>query len=359
LRPTHAPARPDVVSEQITTRTDLGVAVPVKAGALYRRVAGWVRSFCYVTGLLSLLHRWRNRDTLTVFMFHRVLPANSSEYAAADREFTLTTTGFDLVLAFIARHYHVVDAATVRAAKAGKARLPSCAGLITFDDGWRDTLDYAAPLLARRRLPALVLVPTELLDSESARWWQDAVVELMADATKRAALAAQLKLPGEGAIQSWRLSAAVAALAPAERLRLLAPYVCMSPPRAQMATRADLCGPKPRHLAFGAHGHSHAPLTESRTPVRELTLSRNLIQALGGEPAMAFPHGACTPALISAAAAMGFELIFTSKPALNPRSLSQPALGRLHVPENAWTCEGGSISPPRLASYLFFRPALR
>ncbi|MDO9450588.1 MAG: hypothetical protein Q7J21_08895, partial [Rugosibacter sp.] len=98
-----------------------------------------LRKLLYRTGVLGLTHRLRNRRTLTVFMFHRVLPKQSVEYQNAEKEFTFTVEGFRQCLDFIQQHYHLVSQAEVTAHLNGQQRLPQRAGLITFDDGWRDT----------------------------------------------------------------------------------------------------------------------------------------------------------------------------------------------------------------------------
>jgi peptidoglycan/xylan/chitin deacetylase (PgdA/CDA1 family) len=316
------------------------------------------RGFCYGSGLLGLLHRWRNKDTLTVFMFHRVLPKDSQAYIHADREFTFSTEGFERTLGFIRQHYKVVDIEQVKAAAADTAVLPKRAGLITFDDGWRDTLEHALPLLKKYQLPAVMFVTTELLDSADNRWWQDALVEVMMDTAKTAALSSQLGIEVDAERLSWRLAAALAALAPQQRRELLARYVDLNLPHAQMVKAADLAEIAGSTLAIGAHGHSHTPLTQSAQPEQELSLSYVRMQTVGGAAVMAFPHGSCNQRLIDMAHAQGFELVFTSHAALNPRTSLPAGLARLHIPENQWTCDDGHIAPARLATYLFFRPHL-
>ncbi len=46
------------------------------------------------------------------------------------------------------------------------APLPRKAVLITFDDGYRDNLENAAPILLRHGYPAVIFVPTGLLDDD-------------------------------------------------------------------------------------------------------------------------------------------------------------------------------------------------
>ena len=53
---------------------------------------------------------------------------------------------------------------------AGKA-LPPRAAALTFDDGYRDNLEVAMPILERRRLPATFFLAPSLLDGTDA-WWE-------------------------------------------------------------------------------------------------------------------------------------------------------------------------------------------
>ena len=186
-----------------------------------------LRKLLYRTGALGLVHRLRNPDTLTVFMFHRVLPKQSAEYQAAEKEFTFSVDGFGQCLDFIQRHYHVVSQADVTAHLNGRQRLPRCAGLITFDDGWRDTLIHALPELKNRNLPAVLFLATEVVDLAADAWWQDQLVELLAQkeglSSIKSALAIR-QLPGESRSDELRrITATLGALEESQRQAILQP----------------------------------------------------------------------------------------------------------------------------------------
>lgn len=325
-----------------------------------------LRRALYVGGLLGAVHRWRNRRTLTVFMFHRVLPQDSVAYANAEREFTFSVDGFARCVDFIKRHYVPISLAELAEVVAGRSKLPSRAALITFDDGWRDTLEYAAPILRQRGLPSLLFVASEAVTLEAERWWQDGLVSVLADDTRwpELARALGLDLPADGqrtAAFNRRMAGALAALPDGERQALLDRFSCPEPEQRQMLKRDELPQLATAGVALGAHGHTHAPLTEVAEPAEELVQSMALLQHLGVEPrSMSFPHGACDSALVAAAQTAGFELIFTSEPTLaTPRNGRWPvALGRIHIPENQWTCDANGIAFERLATFLFFRPIL-
>jgi peptidoglycan/xylan/chitin deacetylase (PgdA/CDA1 family) len=97
--------------------------------------------------------------TLRVLMYHKIndLPGNPvtvpsalfDRQMTALRDFGYTVVGLDAVLDHYGRG----------------APLPPRAVLITFDDGYRDNVDHAAPILRRHGYPAVIFVPIGYLDT--------------------------------------------------------------------------------------------------------------------------------------------------------------------------------------------------
>jgi peptidoglycan/xylan/chitin deacetylase (PgdA/CDA1 family) len=56
----------------------------------------------------------------------------------------------------------------------GGGPLPPRAVVLTFDDGYRDNVTVAAPLLARLGLPATFFLAPGLLDGSAEAWWEEA-----------------------------------------------------------------------------------------------------------------------------------------------------------------------------------------
>jgi len=324
------------------------------------------RTVLYRCGALGALHRRRNRHALTVLMFHRVLPADDPAFALAEREFTFTVDGFRRTLDFVQRHYTVVSLDDLQAARQAQRPLPPNPVLITFDDGWRDTLTHAAPELARRGLPAVLFLASEVVALDAPRWWQDALVAPLAEpgAPERLCAAAGWAKPPQASINQ-ALAAHLAAMPEAARRAWLvrhAPGILDQLAERQMVTLTELQAltAGSGYLAIGGHGHTHSPLTLSPDPEAELQASQRMLGELH-QPvrSMSFPHGAWSSALEVMARKIGFDWIFTSEPALTDIShwpATLPVFGRIHVPENAWTCRDGHIDPARLATFLFFRP---
>lgn len=326
------------------------------------KIKASIRDLAYHTGLMGAWHRVRNRDTLTVFMFHRVLPTGSLEYERAEKEFTFSVAGFERVLDFVKRHYHVVAHDEIRSSIDAGTSLPRRAALITFDDGWRDTLTYALPCLRQRRLPAVLFLSTEVVTLQSDRWWQDLLVEVLKDRDMVSCLEGDLGMPGSNneneEVRIKRISVALSALSEQERCAILGKYGDDIPMPRQMLCVDDLEALKP-WISVAGHGHSHAPLSHHRAAVSELRASQSRLREWGGDRwAMSFPHGAYDGKTLTQANEAGFQVCYTSDPFLVRSAahvkLSLP-IGRIHIPENEWTCEDGTISESKLSTFLFLR----
>jgi peptidoglycan/xylan/chitin deacetylase (PgdA/CDA1 family) len=98
--------------------------------------------------------------TLRVLMYHKVNdlqpnPTTVPTSVFAEQMSLLTELGYEPVsLEQVRAHY--VEAAT----------LPEGAVLITFDDGYRDNLENALPILQRYGYPAVIFVPIGFLDGD-------------------------------------------------------------------------------------------------------------------------------------------------------------------------------------------------
>jgi len=98
---------------------------------------------------------------LRVLMYHKVndIPDNPT---------TVPVGRFDEQLVQLRElGYRVVDLDAVLDFYALGTPLPERAVLITFDDGYRDTLENATPVLASHGFPAVIFVPVAFMDDET------------------------------------------------------------------------------------------------------------------------------------------------------------------------------------------------
>ena len=81
--------------------------------------------------------------------------------------------GFDHQLRLLSRVANVITLSeAARRIQAGEP-LPPRAVVLTFDDGYADMVDAAAPILARHRMPATFFLVPGFLDGRLGAWWED------------------------------------------------------------------------------------------------------------------------------------------------------------------------------------------
>ena len=320
----------------------------------------------YRCGALGAFHRLRNRGQLTVAMFHRVLPESDPRHAGADPEWTMTPDTFDGCLRFFRRHYRVVTPQQVFAALDGGAALPPRSLLITFDDGWADTAEYAQPLLAQHALPALIFVAGCAIDSHAPFWEERAFSVLATRPDALAGLRAALALApasGEAAIRA--VIGALGALPAPQRSALLDEH-CPTRGDAAEQMPAMLDAQQLRALAasgltIGGHGMAHVPLTRAPDVTQELAQAQACLSGHLKVPviaSMSFPHGAASGAVVEACKAAGYRHLFSSAAELVTlpagRAVDVP-IGRIHVSERAIRA-AGRFQPALMATWMFLRP---
>ena len=238
------------------------------------------------------------RGRLAVFGYHQVL-----ERKDALRHGEPTPGEFASDLEIIKRLFNVLPLGeAVRRLQEGS--LPARAACITFDDGYANNHDLAAPALEAAGLPATFFVATGAIDE--GIMWNDLVLEavarcrepfVIADESLRAAVA----IPGAaegGASLGTRLLQALKYRPLAERAeaaaRLYRDNVGGEPPRLMM-TRDGVAALAQRGFAIGGHTVQHPILT--RLPDADARLeidgcSRWIEQVTGQRPTeFAYPNG--------------------------------------------------------------------
>lgn len=237
------------------------------------------------------------RGNLTVLFFHRV-------FAAADPLMPGEpwAGSFDAMLGWLQSQFRLLtlDDALVRLAE---GRLPPAAAAITFDDGYRDNHDVAAPLLARRGVPATFFVASGFLDG--GLMWNDGVTEAVRHTVRE-----RLDLPEWGVadapLDGWAARSRAAAtllqrlrylpFADRDRAVLAVERACGTErPRDLMMTRDQVRSLAAQGFAIGAHTVNHPILTclDDADAEREIVDGRRQLEACIDAPVtlFAYPNG--------------------------------------------------------------------
>lgn len=107
------------------------------------------------------------RNAAVVVVFHRV-----QDGAAASDSLTIGVRTFERYCRFFRRHFHVVSLQDlVKRLECGRRLNRDLA--ITFDDGYRDNFEIAAPVLERLSLPATFFVVSRWIGTRVVPWWDE------------------------------------------------------------------------------------------------------------------------------------------------------------------------------------------
>jgi peptidoglycan/xylan/chitin deacetylase (PgdA/CDA1 family) len=229
----------------------------------------------------------------------------------------------------------------------GRRRLPERAVAVTFDDGYVDNLELAAPILLGHKIPATLFVAAELIDAGGPPWWDELASLLLEPARLPAALTLssgngfQWSIPSVGvdepraaaSTQPWEAT-------PGTRLRAfyevwLALRELDAPTREaaleEIAEWADAPRPSRRALLtweqlrefaalpgfeLGAHTLTHPVLPncspdDART---EIAGGADRLRAQAGVEVeqFAYPFGAWSPSIARLVADLGFRAAYTT-----------------------------------------------
>jgi peptidoglycan/xylan/chitin deacetylase (PgdA/CDA1 family) len=329
--------------------------------------------------LYPLYHRVRNRDTLTVAMFHRVLPPTDPRWPTALPDWTVSDTVFEECLRFFKRHYNVVGIDRVLEARRTGRRLPPRSLLITFDDGYSDNEEYAMPLLRAHGLPAVVFVFSDAIERRTRPWSEDLLSAhlrgVVSDDDVRALHAALWPdgpAPDGETADPLHAIAARASELPEEEVARVTERLGVTVPRPsdppQMLTTAQLRRLQEHGIAVAAHGKTHTALTVASHVECELREPRAVLARALALPAgqtidcLSCPFGAHDAHVLAAARETGYALVFLMEdeihrlrggrldtPVLSRVNVSGPRIapeGRLLFEQIAWAFFRARHAPP-------------
>jgi peptidoglycan/xylan/chitin deacetylase (PgdA/CDA1 family) len=292
-------------------------------------------------GGLNLI-RWKNRAGLRIFTYHRFRQSKLLEAHCAH----------------LARHYRMVSMSEVASAMESGRPLPPYACAVTVDDGFRDFLEVAWPVLAEYGIRPTVYVVTDFLDGRLWLWGDRVKFAFQRTPLQFAELPAagrrlrfDLSSPELRAKAAFEVKEELKRAANEERSawlaempRLLDVAIPETPPAEFQPLRWD----EVRQLAaqgveFGAHTRTHPILSSVHSGndlVEEIEGSKRILEERLDRPAAHFcyPNGRWSDIGDKAAEIVrrsGFHTAVTTEPGLNYSSADRHLLRRIGVDAEA------------------------
>ena len=117
------------------------------------------------------LRRRRPPRWLHVLAYHRVVPRPDDAFPFDRGVVDCDPDEFERHMALVARECSPIDLDLLLRFTRGEAELPPNPVLITFDDGYRDNIDCALPVLVRHHIPAVFFIASTYVTERRLFWW--------------------------------------------------------------------------------------------------------------------------------------------------------------------------------------------
>ncbi len=295
----------------------------------------------YATGLLQLWQRVTMRRKAVVLMYHRVLTGDEQRITGSHPAIVVSRDTFATHVAVLKRHFNVLSVQQLADHLERRQPLPDRACVITFDDGWQDSLSNALPVLQAAGLPSVVFLPVNFIGARRL-FVREALTHLLV----RAVILARQDPAQVPAMRTLLAPAGLAHILdiPDANPRLAVIYAIGEQPVMASAALEQLANTLPgvvgahaedlavgdgfvdwdgaRQLAaggmdLGGHGTNHRLLTDlAPQDVRdEVEGCKRVVESQASASALAFsyPNGRFSPAIADTVRHAGYRLAFTTQ----------------------------------------------
>jgi peptidoglycan/xylan/chitin deacetylase (PgdA/CDA1 family) len=311
---------------------------------------------------------------LTVLLYHRV--ADPAEIGELDPSMIdATPAEFDTHMSYVRQHFQPVSIEDVLDARRGGRPLPPAGVLVSFDDGYRDNFQNAAPILQRHGMKGLFFITTGHVRHRRLFWWEQISLLVRRCRLARVRLTypraedLDLSTPADKERVVRRLNRIVKERYALDLDRFLSGLANACEVRwdegearrladQALMTWEDVRTLRRQGMGIGSHTDSHRVLlTLPAAPLAaELEDSRAALEALLGEPVttIAYPVGRAISHVVpvrQAVAAAGYELGFTTRPGVNRMAAGDDPFDLLRLSVDR------GLAPALLRTYFTF-PAL-
>lgn len=260
---------------------------------------------------------------LNIYLFHRISPEANPQWPP------VTPEHFERIVAHLSKNYHVVQLEDYLL-NPGEQRVRKPQASIVFDDGYKDILTYAAPVLSKYNMPYSVYVVTDCADTGLPTWtyqldWLFATTKMLEVPTKPELSTDEFQ------VRKWNsdldrisygqsLKAYLKNAPNGEQVRLIkhfkTTFYDVELDGGLMLNWEELRQLPSENCQIGSHTRSHPILTNlenEKLIEAELAYSRDRIKAeLGQYPStISYPNGNFNNSIVKIAKKIGYKIGLT------------------------------------------------
>lgn len=321
----------------------------------------------YYSGLLSLYHNVRNKNSLTIVLFHRVINDKDTRWGQTDKEWAVTDVFFEQALVFFKKHYNPVTLEDVINHYEKGIKLPCNALLLTFDDGWKDNYDYAFPLMTKHKIPSTIFCTTGAINNDYLNW-REVIYALINMSGNEIQYVFEI-LQKYGVIHSSVSTAneIINDITNSNKeveinLEIMGLTYLLGSTRQMLSENEMLDMHISSLVSFGTHGHSHEPMVSIDNPGYELDISKKILSDIlgGAVNSMAYPHSSVNENIYNLALQSGYKYQFGGRSNLNAldSDIENCFFSRIDINQMDHSRRNGAFSP-ELLSLLLFRSNIK
>jgi len=321
----------------------MGEAPRPLPSSMKRRVKAKAHGFFGATSVCDFYVRALRVRGTVVLMYHSVSPVERE--GLQDASMTVSAASFEEQMSFLSRRRKVISLDTlVRQLEKGRCADPGTV-VVTFDDGYLDNYEVAAPILQRYALPATLFIATGHIERAENMWIDDLCCNFKRRTQQRLAIADasfDLSVPGErDCAYHFAAGVLLQASIPARNELMGAIEAQLSPdcpPMRLMMNWDEVRELRKRfpNITIGSHTRNHLDLSTAPSDAVVTELSRaheDIRSELGIDvDQFAFPYGRDSAAARAWLRSNGYRAAMLTGPVRLVRGNSDPIhLKRLEV----------------------------
>ena len=105
---------------------------------------------------------YEKHNKVSILLFHRVHPVRDVMWDPID------PARFEFILRFLKKNYTVLPLLEILDTTPAYTKKPLAA--VTFDDGYRDFIDYSVPIMDQLKIPSSMYVVTDCISNDKPTW---------------------------------------------------------------------------------------------------------------------------------------------------------------------------------------------